>query len=526
MFSFLVKKLNHILKSSKRPDESNNTEDAPKLISKSLLSNVEMMKKILGESSDIKYHDFLFGDKSQYAGLLVYIEGLADSKVITEGILTPILVHKNELFSEGEEMSIGSLKRTIICSGDILESGLQNEVVNACLSGKIVMFIEGAERALLISAKGWETRAVSEPQTESVVRGPREGFTENIRTNTSLIRRKIKSPLLRMEHMTLGKKTSTAINILYLEGVAKDEVLQILRQRLKNIDVDSILDAGYIEEYIEDDPRSIFSTVGYSEKPDVIAAKMLEGRIAIVVDGSPFVLTVPMLFIESFQTAEDYYVRPFYASLVRFLRLIAYLLSIFTVPTFITLTTYHQEFIPTTLLFTIANAREGTPFPVLIEALIMVFSFEILREAGLRLPRPVGQSISIVGALVMGDAAVAAGLVGAPIVIMVALSAVAGFTIPTQADSISIIRVAMMLIAAFLGGFGLAMGFIIMLIHLGKIKSFGVHYFGGLAPDYNQQDNFIRLSLLSMKKRPMNIVGEDVIRRGEINNEQDTGSGQ
>jgi len=355
---------------------------------------------------------------------------------------------------------------------------------------------------------------VSEPQSEQVIRGPREGFTENFRTNTALVRRRIKHPNLRMEHMKIGKKTATNLCLCYIKDIAHPEVLRQLRERLSTIDTDSILDAGYIEQYIEDAPLSLFSTVNYTEKPDVLAGKILEGRVGILVEGSPFALTVPFLFIESFQTAEDYYVRPFYASIARLMRFLAFAISLFALPVFIALTNFHQELIPTRLLFTIARAREGTPFPSFLEAIIMVYAFEVLREAGLRLPQPVGQAISIVGALIMGDAAVAAGLVGAPVVIVVALTAVAGFVVPSQVDSLAMLRTVLILLTATLGGFGLAVGFLGILLHLATLRSFGAPYFASVLPSSDQQDSFIRAPLPLMFRRPRNIAWADVFRRG------------
>jgi len=299
---------------------------------------------------------------------------------------------------------------------------------------------------------------------------------------------------------------------MYLNGVADPKVVETVKYRISQLDVDSILESGYIEEYIEDAPFSPFATVGYSEKPDVIAGRILEGRIAIVVDGTPFVLTAPMLFIESFQTTEDYYTRPLYASLIRMLRFVAYFITVFAPAIYIALTSFHQELIPTTLLFTIANAREGTPFPVFIETLIMVFAFEILHEAGIRMPRPVGQAISIVGALVMGDAAVSAGLVGAPVVITIAITAVAGFLVPTQNDSASILRVSMMILAAFAGWYGISMGFLALLLHLGSLNSFGVPYFDDFAWTSNLQDSAVRMPLWSMIRRPKDIAHGDTAR--------------
>ncbi|MCR1897510.1 spore germination protein [Irregularibacter muris] len=482
------------------------------VISKNLKQNLDFIKSSLGESNDIKIHEFVFG-KRQFLGALIFIDGLVNSNQITESILKPLISEKEMHLSLEDDSIIDEIRKSVLCSGSVTESHFFNEIFDGCLSGDTVMLLDGFSEALIIDTQMWDKRNVTEPQTESVVRGPREGFTENFRTNTSLLRRRIKSPRFRMENMIIGHKTATNICIAYIEGVARPEIIELLKTRLNNINVDSILDSGYIEEYIEESSFSIFPTVGYSEKPDVIASKILEGRIAIISDGSPFVLTVPMLFIESFQTAEDYYGRTIYASITRLMRIFCFFIAIFAVPGFIAFSTFHQELIPTTLLFTIANAREGTPFPALFEALIMVTSFEILKEAGLRLPRPVGQAISIVGALVMGDAAVSAGLVGAPMVITVAITAVASFVIPTQTDSISVLRIIMMILASVLGGFGIAIGFLGMLVQLAKMTSFGMPYFEAVMFSRDQQDSFIRVPLWIMRKRPKNMASEDKKRR-------------
>ncbi|MEM5770941.1 MAG: spore germination protein, partial [Bacillota bacterium] len=353
-------------------------------------------------------HPFRFGSDNSMAGALVFIDGMVDKSTLTNAILRPLRtwrIKDDQLLSKTEDL-LDALAQEVLCAIDVENAQSVSELATGCLSGDTILLVDGCSDGLVISTKGWEKRTVSEPQTETVVRGPREGFTENLRTNTSLIRRKIRNGQLHVEQMTVGRKTQTGICLMYLDGVANPRVVETVKYRISKLDVESILETGYIEEYIEDAPFSPFSTIGYSEKPDVVAAKILEGRVAILVDGTPFVLTAPMLFIESFQTAEDYYVRPLYASLTRILRLLGYLITVFAPAIFIALTAFHHELIPTTLLFTIAKAREGTPFPVFIEALIMVFAFELLREAGVRLPRPVGQAISIVGALIMGDAAV------------------------------------------------------------------------------------------------------------------------
>ena len=270
-----------------------------------------------------------------------------------------------------------------------------------------------------------------------------------------------------------------------------------------------------MEEYIEDSPFTIFPTIWCSEKPDAVAGKLMEGRVAIAVDGAPFVMTVPMLFIENFQSAEDYITRPQYATIMRILRLIAFFLCLFAPALFIALSTYHQELIPTTLLFTMAAASEGTPFPAAVEMGVMMLIFAILREAGIRMPRPVGQTISIVGALVMGEAAVQAGIVGAPVVIVVAITAVAGFAIPFITDPISILSWFLLIMATVMGSFGITIGGFIILIHLVSLRSFGAHYMAPLAPfqKADLKDTAVRVHLWAMRTRPRALKPQNLKRQ-------------
>lgn len=476
----------------------------------SLQDNVSKLKTTFGESHDLKIHDIVFGKNKQIKASLVYIDALADTKFITNSILRALL--ETHLDVENQEKLVENVKTKVLVNSDIAEVFVYEEIISSCLSGNTALLLDGQNKALIINTTGFEKRAITEPQSETVVRGPREGFNESAKVNVSLIRRKIKSEKLRVEHMVLGRKTKTDVLLLFLEGVVKKDILNVVKERLKGIEVDSILESGYIEQYIEDAPFSPFATVGYTEKPDVVAGKLLEGRVAIVVDGTPFVLTAPMLFIESFQTSEDYYSRPFQVSINRILRFMAYFISIFMPAIYIALTAYHQELVPTTLLITIANAREGTPFPVFFEALIMIFAFEVLREAGIRLPRPVGQAISIVGALIMGDAAVSAGLVGAPMVITIALTAVATFLVPSQTDSSTFLRLIMMVLASTLGFYGVLMGSIFLYTHITTLTSFGIPFFDGLGPSQDLQDSLIRMPLWFMKRRPKDLMGKDKIR--------------
>lgn len=514
LFRYLARKLRY-LNDSMHHQTGGGEEEQPKPdIVESLSKNVEEIKQALGTDSDLKIHYFRFGKDGRYSGVLVYFDGLVDSSLISDAILRPIVNwrYESDPFLHKREL-VEVLCQEVMYSADTEPVQTIAELANGSLSGDVALLVNGCPTGVIISAKGWDKRSVTEPPSESVVRGPREGFTENLRTNTALVRRKIKSGKLRAEMLTVGKKTKTGVCLMYLDGVANEKVIEEVRYRIKQLDIDSILDSGNIEEYIEDAPFSPFPTVGYSEKPDVVASRILEGRVAIIVDGTPFVLTAPMLFVESFQTAEDYYTRTIYANFIRALRYIAFLLSVFAPGIYIALTSYHQELIPTTLLLTIANAREGTPFPVFIEALLMVFAYELLREGGIRLPHPVGQAISIVGALIMGEAAVSAGIVSAPIVIAIAITAVAGFLVPTQNDAGSLLRIMMMVLSAVAGFYGLSLGFLAILIHLSTLTSFGVPYFDGFAITRNLQDSIVRMPLWSMVMRPKYISKGDTTRR-------------
>lgn len=477
-----------------------------------LKQNIDKLKQSFNNGHDIKTHKIKFGKNKTFEAELIYIDGLADSQFISNSILRALIETDIEKQETENKNFVETIKTVVLATSDITETIAFKEIQLSCLNGNTALLLDNEDKALLINTTGFEKRTISEPQSETVVRGPREGFTESAKINLSLIRRKIKSEKLSVEHFVIGRKTKTDVMIMYLENVAKQDVVKNVKQRLKDIKVDSILESGYIEQYIEDAPFSPYSTIAYTEKPDVVAGKILEGRIAIIVDGTPFVLTVPMLFIESFQTSEDYFSRPWQVSINRLLRFTAYFISVFLPAIYIALTSFHQELIPTTLLITIANAREGTPFPVFIEALIMIFAFEILREAGIRLPRPVGQAISIVGALIMGDAAVSAGLVGAPMVITVALTAVATFLVPSQTDSASILRLIFLILSAIFGFYGILMGGLFLYTHLCTLTSFGIPFYDGMAYSQDLQDSFIRMPLWFMKKRPKDLVGKDKIR--------------
>lgn len=343
--------------------------------------------------------------------------------------------------------------------------------------------VDGHATAIINGNRGWEARAISQPEAEPTVRGSRESFVETLRTNASLIRRRIKSPNLKIETLRLGEVTNTEVAIAYIEGIVNEKLVGEVKSRLERIKVDGVLESGYIEELIEDNPWSLFPTVNHTEKPDRVAAMLLEGRIAILVEGTPFALTVPNLFVEYLHASEDYYERFMFTTAVRLIRFLSMIVSLTLPSLYIAVVSFHHELLPTTLLLSVAAQREAVPFPVFVEVLMMEAMFEILREAGIRLPRPIGQAVSIVGALVIGEAAVRAGLVAAATVIMVAFTGIASFVFAYSASiAFRLLRFNMMILAGTLGILGLASGLAVIGIHLCTLRSFGVPYLSPAVP--------------------------------------------
>lgn len=514
--------LNKIIRKLKLRKPSSSDEGIPQYsssnnqpaLSKDLKENIKIFQGIFEKASDIVIREFKIGTEQQVNAFAIMISGLINEASVNENLIKPLMCLRQDI---SKESAFESVKESALPVASILESQTLEDTVTAILSGDTALFIDGTDCALLASIRGWEARGVEEPKTESVVRGPREGFVESLGTNTALLRRKIKNSQLKFEKMTVGKQTRTDVCIAYIQGIANDKILQEVKDRISRIETDSVLESGYIEAFIEDAPYSIFPTVGNSEKPDIVSAKLLEGRIAVLTDGTPYVLTVPYLFIEAFQNSEDYYSRPYLATFTRWLRWLSFFIATFLPALYVAATTFHQELIPTTLLISIASAHDATPFPSVVEALLMQVAFEILREAGLRLPKAVGQAVSIVGALVIGDAAVSAGLVGAPMVVVVALTGIASFVIPALTDVSTIARFVLLILASFSGLYGVMLGFVGFLTHQISLRSFGVPYMSPLAPSTipELKDVFIRTPWWAMAARPR-LIGDNFRRQKEL----------
>lgn len=478
-------------------------------LTKSLDKNINIFEEIFENNDSIIYRSFKDKTSNKKKYCVIFCDGMADKSSINEYIIDPIM--KNEK----SKYDIDDLLNNTICYSDMKRMDNIEELVDSILYGDTVLLEDKNNRAAVLDTKGWQVRSISEPESEVVVRGPREGFTESINVNLSLIRRKILSKDLKYKYKVLGKQTKTKICICYMENIASDQILQEVEKRLDDIDIDGILESGYIEELIRDEPLSPFSTIGYTERPDIVAANLLEGKIAVICDGTPAVLTLPFLFIEYFQANEDYYNNFIYASINRIIRYIGFFLTTSTPAIYLALVTYHQEMIPTPLLISISAAREGIPFPTVFEAIAMTFVFEVLREAGVRLPKPIGATISIVGALVLGDAAVNARFASAPIVIIIALTGISSFLVPKMLGPVLIIRVIFLLLASFLGLYGYIFGVIGLFIHLMSMRSFGVPYMMDLVSTKLQdmKDTSIRAPWWYMQYRPKFMSSKNRIRK-------------
>ncbi len=467
--------------------------------------NLRTLRESLGPSPDIIVRELHVGPRNKRLALL-YLDGMTDKKTVNDTIIKPLIydIHLMDKEETSEVKSAEDIKDILLSVGDIKKRNSIADIISEFLNGHTVLLMNGCTDALLIDTKGWPNRAIAMSPTERSVRGPREAFTETLRFNTTLLRRKITHSDFTIEQMVIGDKTNTVVAVAYLKGIANPQLVEEAKRRLKRIKTDAILESGYIEQFIEDHPLSLFSTVGNSEKPDTVAARILEGRVAILADGTPFVLTVPMFFIEGFQAAEDYYSRPYLSSMLRLLRFISFAISVFAPAIYVALTTYHQELIPTPLLITMAAEDAGTPFPAVIEALGMGLIYEVLREGSIRLPFQIGSALSIVGALIIGDAAVSAGLIGAPMVIVVATTAITSFLAITHTDAGTVLRFVMTILAAVMGVFGLILGTFFIITHLVAMRSFGSPYLSPVSPLNLQglKDAFIRAPLWTMLMRP------------------------
>ncbi|KEO82597.1 spore germination protein [Tumebacillus flagellatus] len=494
-------------------------------LSSALEENHELFVNAFKHCSDLVFREIEF---EQERAFLVFLDALIKADDLHENALKPLLLHVKRLDAV-DETSTQDLEQRVITLSQVLKIDKQQDAINAVLDGNAVLFLDGCPEALILSATGGTRRGVEEPATEAVIRGPREGFTESLSVNLGLLRFKIKSASLKTRSFSIGEHTKTRVLLCYMENLVDPAVIEEVHKRLERIKIDGVLESAYIEEFIEDQPYSPFPQMQYSERPDTIAAQLLEGRFAIFVDGTPFVLTGPVTFWQFLQASEDYYERYIVANLLRWLRYVFLFLALYLPALYIAVTTFHQDMLPTSLLLSVATARESIPFPAIVEAFIMEIAFEALREAGIRLPKTVGQAVSILGALVIGQAAVQAGIVSAPMVIIVSLTGIASFTIPRYNASIAVrmLRFPMMVAAGLFGVFGLVIATMLLTVHLCHLRSFGVPYLSGITP-FNKtelKDILVRTPWWNQTKRPSTFSKKNRKRLRSLKPSPENGSG-
>lgn len=507
-------------------DKNKNSDSQPKVlnniqISKNYKENLQNAKDYLQDSSDAVFREFTLGiDNIKCA--LVFIDGLASKEVLHEHIMIPLMQGVAQLeppnqIDISKNNAYEVIKARILTIAEIKETSSFDKMLLYIMTGETALIIDGSSNILIVNTKGWEKRGIQEPETETIIRGPREGFTETIRVNTAQLRRKCRDTNMVIKAIQVGRRTKTDVAIAYIKGIVNPKIVEEVENRVNKIDTDEILETGQIEQFIEDSTWSPFPQIQSTERPDKAVSAMMEGRVVILVDGTPFALIVPSALNQFLQSSEDYYERWYIGTLLRILRWIGAFLALFTPALYIAVTSFHPGMLPTNLVIAISASRENLPFPAVIEALLMEVTIELLREAGARLPKPIGATIGIVGGIIIGDAAVRAGIASPILVIVVSVTAIASFVIPSYnaAITLRILRFPLMIAAAVLGLYGVILGFILITIHVVNLKSFGYSYGVPVIPALlgDLKDSVVRAPYRYMKKRPESTEPVDQYRQ-------------
>ncbi|CAH1213804.1 Spore germination protein B1 [Paenibacillus allorhizoplanae] len=466
-------------------------------ISTSLVHNLTFLQSQFSQTPDLVVRHFII-KKSGDQAALVYLNGLVDKNAINNNVLRPLQSETgNGIAVDDITVHVGQIQSLFTWS----------HVENAILQGNSVLFVNGRNHASALGTQGWPQRAIEDSQIEVSLKGAHQGFVETGSQNIALIRRYIQNRELKIKELVVGRRGNTLVSILYLADVANPEVLKELEDRIQQVDVDVILNTGELAEFIEDNPYSPFPQFITTERPDAAASQILQGRFAVVVDCSPSVLIAPVAFMSFFQNIDDYSTRWSISTFIRLLRMFAFIIAIFLPAFYIAVISYNFEIIPVKLLLTIGEFRGRVPFPPFVEAIIMEVTLEMMREAGVRLPAPVGQTVGIVGGIVIGQAIVQAGLISNIMVIVVAFTAIASFILPNydMVAAVRLIRFVMMIAASMFGFVGVIIASMTIIGHLIALESLGTPYGTPFAPVRfaDWKDTFVRLPLWSMVKRPL-----------------------
>ena len=484
--------------------------DYPSKFSSDLEDNLNLLKSIFDNSSDLIIRRFTVCD---YEFAAVHLENMINKGEFNKQLLFSLNNYAKLPFDPLERFDY--IEQTVSSCPDQKRSDSVEEIIGFMMSGHALLFSQDVSVVLALGVQGYPRRAVTDSNSEVTERGSQEAFTETIRENIAMIRKRMKTPDLQFKFMKIGKISKTDVALCYIKGVVSPEILKRVEKRLSDIKLDSVLESGYLQPFLENNVYSIFTEVGNSERPDTVCGKISEGRIAVLVDGTPFCLIIPHLFIENFQNLDDYTLNPIFVSFIRLLKYFSFFLSILLPGLYVAIGEFNPEIFPTAIFYKVVDAKTTTPFSLLWEALIIYIIYEIMREAGLRLPKAVGHAVSIVGALVIGDAAVSAGLIGAPMIIIVAITALASYVVPKLYYASAILRIVFIFIGGFAGVFGVIIGLWTVILIICSHNSYGIPYSAPIVPFdiHSMRDTFIRMSWRKLAKKNIKIQNLNGVER-------------
>lgn len=490
---------------------------------KSLEQNINLFDELFSDVDILISRRFQNHCNPQLDFCLYCCDGVVDSMLISEHIIKPLLLAQDLV--PGSEL-FKQVRDQFVFINDIKESEDVKELIEAVTYGDTILLMHGSGKALILSSKFFALRGISEPDSEKVLNGPREGFNEGIMANLSLIRRRLRTHNLKLKFRSMGRQSATTVCVCYLDNIVNKKILKELYRRLDTIDMDAMIDSNYITEHITEPSLLGIPTCGYTERPDIVVAKLLEGRIAIIVDGTPMVLTLPYLFIENFQSNEDYYLNHFYATCSRLLRLMGFFFTIAVPALYVAIVAFHHQVLQTPLMVNVTNERQGVPLPAFLECFIMLIIFDILRETGIRTPSHIGQALSIVGALVIGQSAVEAKLVAAPMIIVVAFTGITNLLVQKVNAATLFCRYFFLVLSSLFGLTGLLVAASLLAIHIFNLESFGVPILlhNNKLQFQDIKDTFVRAPWPDMLTRTSPISGNVIRSRPKKSTQEGAGS--
>lgn len=485
-------------------------ENEGRLLKEDLSLNLAEIRGDFGKSQDIKIREAVISGRK---AAVLLCDGMVNSVQLSELVMNPIMRSTVKTKSAFEHYTV--IRDSVTNAVEQDEVNTVEDVELYMMSGFAVFLLDGVASAMVMGIQGWAKRSIDEPGNEAMAKGAKEGFIESLNDNVALVRKRLKTPDLKFEMMKLGKDAKTNVTVAYMENKADPKIVEEVKARLQSIPGDAIIDYGCIQPYLDTNRLSFFTAVGNTERPDTLSSKLLEGRVAVMIDGTPFALIVPYLFTENFQTLDDYDNRPYFATFIRVLKFLAFILSMLVPGVYVAIGTFHQELFPSMFLFDVATAEFHTPFNLMVEALLIHFLYEIMREAGLRLPKTIGHAVSIIGAIVIGDATVSAGLIGAPMLIVVAVTAISSYVVYPLYEPVALLRFLFIVIGGTMGIYGIMVFVAVLMVNLASISPYGVPYTSPLTPfdPQSMEDTVLRAGWKRLYRHPFkiqNLRGADI----------------